>query len=124
MAHSNRYRRFGFPLGLTRSLVLAATGDPDRAGRISHYITTDELRTPGVEPVPDAVLAAQLVSRGWSRKLADRWFAASVNWSRHENVYARRAHYRAYRHRANELVAAGRSEEVGDYIKTGGWLTW
>jgi hypothetical protein len=124
VARSYRYRRFGFPLGLTRSLVLAATGDPDRAGRISHYITTDELRTPGVEPVPEAVLAATLVARGWSPRLADRWFAAANNWSRHENAWARRAHYRAYRHRANALVAAGRAEEVGGYTKTGGWLTW
>jgi hypothetical protein len=124
VARSYRYRRFGFPLGLTRSLVLAATGDPDRAARVSHYISTDELRTPGIVPVSEAVMAADLTARGWSPRLAARWFAASNNWSHHENADARRAHYRAYRHRAKVLVSVGRSDEVGGYLKTGGWLTW
>jgi hypothetical protein len=124
VAHSHRYRRFGFPLGLGRSLVLAATGDPARAAQVSHYISTADLRRPGIAPVSEAVLAAELVVRGWSPRLASRWFAANANWSHHERAWARRAHYRAYRHRANALVTADRAEEVGGYAKTGGWLTW
>jgi hypothetical protein len=124
VAHSHRYRRFGFPLELERSLVLSLTGDPARAAKVDGYFHVADLRTPGIVPLcPDAIVA-ELVSRGWSRKNAARWFIANRRWSHHEMASERRIHYRSYRARMRNLVAAERFDDLVPYTRTCGWLTW
>ena len=43
---------------------------------------------------------------------------------RTEKKVVRHPHYRNYRHLSNHLTRIGRWEDILDYCRTSGWLTW